>query len=319
MAEPQSESTPNATVPAPEAATPIPKEVFPSNEALSRSILVDNISPLATSATLEDFFNFCGTIEDLKLRKLPNGTQQSAIVFSDEPSRENALVMNRSSILDTQVTITPIPEGFNFYDDPPPPPPPAKGLFGGGFSAFGDLFNGVGSSIAAEVEKASKVIDQATDSGVLKQAKDQMTLVRQKTADFASDIDNKWKVRENVKNVTEISKERASNVANVVATSTSNLASQVDKNLHISENTTKLAQQARQNQTVNTGLKAVTGGFQTLLAQTGLQGQANQQNDQEQSPVTTESNAADTQQSEHTPNPSQTTASSTPAADQQTS
>lgn len=260
---------------------------YPPAEATSRAVLVRNISPLATSATLEDFFSFCGTIESHRLRRLstpsvsatsnPNnsngsGTQQAVVIFSDERARDNALVMDQSSIVDTLVEITRVPDGFDFNKDPTPPP---SGFFGSGFAAFGDLFAGVGSVVATEVGKASKAIDSATDTGVLKTAKDQMALARKRTTDFAADIDHKYHVRENIFNAAEAGKSHATTVASALATQTSNIATQVDRSLHISENTGKLSEKARENPTVNNGIRAVTGGFQTLLAQTGLQNNTN--------------------------------------------
>lgn len=260
---------------------------YPPVEAVSRAVLVRNISPLATSATLEDFFSFCGTIESHRIRKVStpsvsstsnlntssgSGTQQAIVVFSDERARDNALVMDQSSIVDTLVEIKRVPDGFDFNKDPAPPP---SGFFGSGFAAFGDLFAGVGSAVATEVEKASKAIDSATDTGVLKSAKDQMALARKRTTDFAADIDHKYHVRENIYNAAEAGKSHATAVASVLATQTSNIATQVDKSLHISENTEKISEKARENPTVNSGIRAVTGGFQNLLAQTGLQSNTN--------------------------------------------
>lgn len=270
------------------------RETFPPAAVLSRAVLVRNISPLATSATLEDFFSFCGTIESHRLRQLkPTSSssatpvQQAVVVFSDERARENALVMDKSSIVDTVVSITAVPPNFDFDDDPVPRASSTAsgtaagggggagqpfGFFGSGFSAVGDLFAGVGSAVANEMEKAGKVIEEATDSGVLKSAKDQMALASKRTKDFAADIDTKWHVRENVINAAEAGKAQASAVATVVASQTSNLATQVDRSLHITENTEKLAEKARENEAVNSGIRAVSGGFQTLLSQTGLQG-----------------------------------------------
>lgn len=256
-------------------ATENPSEQFPPADALPRAVLVRNVSPLATSATIEDFFSFCGPIETHRLRTLPGSSdaQQAVVIFSDERARDNALVMDQSSIVDRLVKITPVPNSFDFNEQPTQASASLQqptGFLGSGFSAFGDLFAGVGTVVAAEVEKASKVIDKATDTGVLKTAKDQMALARKRTTDFAADLDHKWHVRENVRSAAEVSKEQATAVASVVATSTSSLATQVDRSLHISENTGKLAEKARENPTVNSGIRAVTGGFQTLLAQTGL-------------------------------------------------
>lgn len=252
-----------------------PQGMFPPPEARPRAVLVDNISPLATPDALADFFSFCGTIEEHRLRQV-GGLQQAVVIFSDERARENALVMNQSSIVDTEVTITTIPDSFNFYDDPTTTAAGVQqgqgfGLFGASLPGFGDFFQGA----AAQVERASNALSQATDSGVLKSAKSQMGLVRKRTMDFANDLDSKWQVRENVKNVAEASTKHATAVASAVASSTSTLASQVDQNLQISQNTNMIAQRARQNQAVDSGIRAVQAGFNNLLAQTGLQAENN--------------------------------------------
>lgn len=266
------------------------REKFPPATALPRAVLVRNISPLATSATLEDFFSFCGTIESHRLRQLkPTSSstatpdQQAVVIFSDERARENALVMDKSCIVDTVVSITAVPPEFDFDVDPVSRSSGTGagagtaagqpfGFLGSGFSAVGDLFAGVGSAVASEMEKAGKAIDHVTDTGVLKSAKDQMALATKRTKDFAVDLDTKWHVRENVINVAEVGKAQASAVATVVASQTSSLATQVDRSLHITENTGKLAEKARENEAVNSGIRAVSGGFQNLLSQTGLQG-----------------------------------------------
>lgn len=249
-------------------------EKFPPTEALPRSVLVRNISPLATPATIEDFFSFCGSIESQRLQKSSgsSGTQIAVVIFSDELARDNALVMDQSSIVDTLVTITPVPYAFNLNEEQGSETSQTKpGLWGSGLSAFGDLFSGVGTAVAAEVGKASHAIDRATDVGVLRTAKDQVAYASRCTKDFATDLDNKWHVSENARNAASAGKTHATAVASVVATQTSNIVSQVDRNLHISENTGLLAERARENATVNSGIRAVTGSFQSILAQTGLQ------------------------------------------------
>lgn len=274
-------------------------ETFPTAETLPRAVLVRNISPLATSATLEDFFSFCGTIESHRLRPVqfaPNNSlidapaasssQQAVVIFSDERARENALVMDKSSIVDTIVTITEVPPAFDFYAQvsaharapaasaSAPSGGESFGFLGSGIAAFGDLFAGVGSAVAVEVGKAGKAIESSADTGVLKSAKDQMALATKRTKDFATDLDTKWHVRENVINAAEVGKAQASAVATVVRDQTTQIATQVDRSLHISENTEKIAEKARGNDTVNNGIRAFTGGFQNLLSQTGLQGNA---------------------------------------------
>lgn len=252
---------------------------YPSPEERSRAVLVQNISHVATSAAIEEFFSFCGPVVDHRLRTVPpskaggDPTLEAVVIFADDRVCEDALVMNESSIVDQPVSITRVPQDYDFNKPMPDGPPTAaaqpQGMFGG-FSAFGDLFAGVGSAVASEVGKAGKMLDSATESGVLKQAKDQVALATQRTRDFAVDLDDKWHVRNNILNAAEVGKAKASEVANVVATQTTSMATEVDNRLHITENTGKLAEKAREVPAVNQGVAAITGGFQTLMAQTGL-------------------------------------------------
>lgn len=252
---------------------------YPPPEARSRSVLVRNISHVATSAAIEEFFSFCGPVVDHRLRTVPpsepgtDPTLEAVVVFADDRVCEDALVMNESSIVDQPVSIVRVPDDFDFSKPPPDAAPAAaaqpQGIFGG-FAAFGDLFAGVGTAVAAEVDKAGKMIDSATDTGVLKQAKEQVALATQKTRDFAVDLDDKWHVRNNILNAAEVSKAKAAEVASAVATQTTTLATEVDNRLHITENTGKLADKAREVPAVSNGFTAISGGFQTLMAQTGL-------------------------------------------------
>lgn len=247
---------------------------YPPPDALDRAVLVRNISPAATSAAIEDFFSFCGAIQSHQLRSVqPIGSspksQEAVVIFLDSRARADALVMDSSSIVDQPVSITPIPDQYDFNAIPAPPAEP-QSFFSGGFSAFGDLFNGVGNAVAAEVDRAGKMIESATESGVLKTAKDQMALATKKTKDFATDIDEKWHVRDNIVTAAETSRQRATQVASVVAEQTISVAKQVDSSLHVSENTGKFVEKARENPTVNSGIQNIAGGFQQLLAQTGL-------------------------------------------------
>lgn len=180
--------------------------------------------------------------------------------------------MSESSIEDQPVIITPVPDNFDFNRAPNPPPVSNQSVLGGGFSAFGDLFSGVGSAVAAEMQKATKMIDNATETGVLKTAKDQMALAGQKTREFAVDLDDKWHVRNSLLNAAETGKAQATAVASAVANQTKNVAQQVDSTLQISEKTGQLAERARENETVNSGFRAFTGGIQNLMVQTGLSG-----------------------------------------------
>lgn len=259
---------------------------FPSVAALPRAVLVREISPMATKAAIEDCFSFCGPIEELRLRKLPaqagaRPTQQAILVFADELARADALKMDQSLIADAPVSILPVPDHFNFDADPVTSsavaglPAQPLALFGSGMSAFGDLFTGVGNAVAAEVSRASVAIDRATESGVLKSAKDQVTLAHRRTRDLAADIDSKWQVTNNVLNAAEAGRSGATAVASAVAKQTAEIASTVDNTLHITENTDRLTQTARSNPTVNSSFEAFTGGFNSLLAQTGLRANGN--------------------------------------------
>lgn len=253
---------------------------YPPPEARNRAVLVRNISRVATAAAIEEFFSFCGPVTSHRIRTVPPSapgaepTLEAVVIFADERVCADALVMDNSSIVDQPVKITRVPAGFNFAAPPDPPVQQQDPtFFSGGFSAFGDLFAGVGSAVAAEVDKAGKMIDNATETGVLKAAKDHVAMASQKTRDFAVDLDDKWHVRNNILNVAEVGKAKATEVATVVAEQTKTVAKEVDNRLHISENTGKLADRARENPTVNSGFMAFAGGWNSLLSQTGLAGQ----------------------------------------------
>lgn len=279
---------------------PAESTAYPPPDAVDRAVLVTNISPAATSAAIEDFFSFCGAIQSHKLRTIPasNGKhqmQEAVVIFVESRACSDALVMDKSSILDHPVSIAPIPESYDF-NRAPLAPSQEQNLFQSSFAAFGDLFAGVGTAVATEMDKAGKMLNSATDAGVLKSAKNQVALATQKTKEFAADVDGKWNVTNNIANVAATSRDRATQVASVVATQTMNAAQQVDRSLHISENTGKLAEKARENQAVNNGILAFTGGVQQLLAQTGL-GDANGQNN----PANSSQHNADSQQAESSP------------------
>lgn len=249
--------------------TPSPR--FPPQEALPRSVLVRNISPLATQAAVEDFFSFVCTIDVLRLRTVPantgeDSTQEAIVIFTESRAKADAIVMDKSTIVDQPVSITSVPNNFDFNVIPSP-----VSDQDGFFSAFGQLFSGVGTAVATEMQKAGKIIDNASDTGVFKTAKVQIAAAGQRTRDLASDIDGKWHVSDNVRNLAESSRTNAANFATTVATQTKSVAQQVDTSLQISEQTGKLAERALHNPTVNSGLSAISGGFQTLLTQTGFQ------------------------------------------------
>ena len=247
---------------------------YPPADSLDRAVLVRNISLAATPTAIEDFFSFCGAIQSHKMRTVQSvgnapRTQEAVVIFVDARARADALVMDSSSIVDQVVSITAVPEDYDF-NTLPSVSPQRQNFFESSFSAFGDLFSGVGAAVAAEVDRAGKMIESATESGVLKTAKDQVAMASMKTKSFATDLDQKWHVRDNIATAAETSRQKATEVASVVAEQTMNVAKQVDSSLQISEKTGKLAERARENQTVNTGLRNIKGGFEQLLAQTGL-------------------------------------------------
>lgn len=246
---------------------------FPPPEVLPRSVLVRNISPLATKAAIEDFFSFVCPIETLRLRTVrsPNSndtTQEAVVVFTEPRAKADAIVMDKSTIVDQPVTISAVPDNYDF--NALPTLTTQQTGFLGGFGGFSDLFAGVSSAVAAEVQKAGKFIDDATETGVLKTAKDQVAAAGQKTREIATDLDGRWQVSSNVRTFAESSKANAALVASTVASQTKSVAQKVDENLHLSEQTEKLAEQARQNTTLHKGISAITGGFNSLFSQTGL-------------------------------------------------
>lgn len=251
---------------------PPPSTPFPPPHARNRAVLVRNISHVATSAAIDEFFSFCGTVSDHRIRTIapiPPSTEptlEAVVIFSDERVRDDALVLSGSSIVDRPVTIDRLPPTYDFSRPLPPTPAASPGLF----AAFGDLFSGVGTAVAGELDKAGKVLDSATDVGVLKAAKDRVAATAARTREIAEELDDKWHVRNSVLNTVETGKARASEVATVVAQQTTKVATDLDTKLHISENTGKLADRARENNVVNNGLMAFAGGWQSLMNQTGL-------------------------------------------------
>ncbi|CAN8067764.1 unnamed protein product [Agarophyton chilense] len=256
---------------------------FPPPEALSRAVLVRNISPLATQAAIEDFFSFVCPIDTLRLRSIrsPNGvdsSQEAVVVFTEPRAKADAIVMDKSTIVDQAVAITAVPEDYDF-NVLPELTPNANAILPG-FSDIGGIFTGVSSVVAAEVQKAGKLIGDVTDTGVLKSAKEQVAAAGQRTRDFATDLDGKWQVTSNVRTFAESSKANAAFVASTVATQTKHVAQRVDDSLHLSEQTERLAESARQNTTLNDSFMALRGGFMNLFAQTGLSEQEAAQNPQ---------------------------------------
>lgn len=256
---------------------------FPPPEAKARAVLVTNISHLATPDAVADFFSFCGPIEAQKLRVVrpaaagADATFEAVVIFADEASRRTAIMMNDSSIVDQPVAIKAVPEGYVFApdDDLGPAghaaasaPVPAAGGWG-----FGGFFADVGTVVAAEYQKASQMIDSATDTGVLKTAKDQVAMAGRKTKEMAVDFDDKYHVRNTLLNAADVGKAQANAVASAVAEQTKTVAERVDGTLHISEKTGMIAEKALENQTVQSGYLAFTGGLHSLMAQTGLQSQ----------------------------------------------
>ncbi len=247
--------------------------IYPSPETRDRAVLVQNISHAATGAAIDDFFSFCGTIESKKIRTMPpkssgaNPTLEAVVIFTDEGARRTALMMNDSIIVDQPVAISAVPATYDFNAAVEDTSAGQGGLFGG----FGGFFAGVSSTLSTEYKKAAQMLDQATETGVLKAAKDQVVAVQQKTMEIANEIDDRYHVKNTILNAAENGKQQATFVANTVATQTRNVATTVDESLHISEKTTMLADKAMENETVKTGYRTITDGFQSLMNQAGLQ------------------------------------------------
>lgn len=263
---------------------------YPPADALARAVLVRGIPHLADEAAVDEFFSFCGDIESKRMATVPpssagqSPTLEAVVVFADEASRRTALLMNESSILDKPVSITAVPDGFVIgASDAASPADRADASsasaapFGGFFAGMGQLFSGVGSTVNAEVQKAATMLDEASQTGVLKTAKDQAVLARKKTAELVTQVDEQFHVQQRVGAVAGVVSEQTKTVASVVAEQSKSIATQVDSTLHISENTKMLHDKAMQNPTVNSGVQSMKSGFDSLLTTTGLQQQNGQQ------------------------------------------
>lgn len=246
--------------------------VYPSPEARGRAVLVQNISPSATAAAIDDFFSFCGTMESKKLRTIPPGsfggtpTLEAVVVFTDESARRTALMMNDSIVVDKPVSIVAVPAGFDFNVPVEAAAPAGAGLFG--------FLSEVAATVGTECKKAVSALDEATETGVLKAAKEQVVAVQQKAGQIANDIDDRYHVKNTILNVAENGKAQASMVAGAVATQTRSVATSVDQSLHLSEKTGILANQVAENETVKTAQRTISDGFQTLLSTAGLSEEA---------------------------------------------
>lgn len=246
-------------------------QVYPPAAARGRSVLVRNISHAATGAAIDDFFSFCGAIESKQVRTVPphggggNPTLEAVVVFADEAARHTALMMNDSVIVDQPVTIVAVPTGYDFNSDSASSgggvamAPSAAGLMG----ELGGFFSSFTSSVSEEWKKATRAIDVATESGVLRQAKDGAREFQARTMELASELDDRYHVRNTLLNAAETTK----STANVLIEQTRNVATQVDSQYHISEKTTQFADKAMENPTVRNAQRSIA----SLLSQVGLE------------------------------------------------
>lgn len=270
-------------------------EPFPAPDARARAVLVRNIPRLADMAAVEEFFSFCGEIESKRLSTVPpadsgaEATLEAVVVFKDNASCRTALLMTGSTILDTPVTISTVPDDYTSPDSSTPaadtdpsmtdestgPGGPtssqASGMpFGGVMADFGGFFAGVGSALTGEMARAGAMIDAATENGVLKTAKDQAALARNKTAELIQSVDAQYGVGERAGAVAGAVTTQTRNVVGVVTEQSKMVASQVDETLHVSQHAKAIQSKAMENEAVATAAKSLKDGFDNLLNQTGL-------------------------------------------------
>lgn len=244
---------------------------YPPAEARGRAVLVQNITHAATGASIDDFFSFCGAIESKRLRAVQptrgaaHPTLEAVVVFADDAARNTALMMNDSIIVDQPVSIVAVPPGYNF--NAVVAAPRANAGAGGMLGDLGGFFSSFSSTVATECKRAAQMLDSATETGVLRQAKDGVNGMQQRTLAFASDIDDRYHVRNTLLNAAESSKSIATNLVEQTRTA----AKSVDESLHITEKTNELTTKAMENETVRSAHRSITTGFQTLLSQTGIQ------------------------------------------------
>lgn len=251
-------------------------EVYPPADAYNRAVLVRNITAAATGAAIDDFFSFCGAIESKKVRTIPPARGASApsleavVIFADDAARNTALMMNDSIIVDQPVTIVSIPSGYNFNASVSSPRAGNDGTGdANGNNMLGDIggfFSAFTSTVSSEWSKAAGAIDRATETGVLRTAKDSMRDAQARTMEIASEIDDRYHVKNTLLNAAEAGK----STANALVEQTRSIASQVDSTYHISEKTTEVLE----NPAVKNAQRSITTGFQAVLQTAGLEPQA---------------------------------------------
>lgn len=238
-----------AAQPASAVAPAAPGDSFPPPSALSRSVLVRNVPVSASSSTIDEFFSFCGDIAEQRMA--PSGDRKSLdaiVVFTDDSSRRTALLMDASSILDATVSIGPVPDGFALGSAAAPPPAAAAGMFGGIFAA-----------LTGEMEKAGAMFDQATESGVLKTARESVVEAGQQAGAFVKGIDAEYQVTE-----------KTTAFAGVATEKTKGVLGEIDEKLHVGEVVQGLRNKAMENPAVSSGVEGIRSGIDSLLSQTGL-------------------------------------------------
>ena len=247
-------------------------EPYPSEEARNRAVLVRNITHAATGTAIDDFFSFCGAIESKRVRTVaPVGgaahpTLEAVVVFADDAARNTALMMNDSIIVDQPVTIVAVPHHYDFNATVAPPEVPRNtsngimGDLGGFFSAFTSTMN-----------QAVRVMDEATNTGMLREAKDGMRSLHIKTMEVASEIDDRYHVKNTLLNAAEAGKTTAASLIQ----QTKSVASQVDNQYQISSKTSQTIDKALENPTVKNAQRSIKSGFDSILHTAGIDNSPN--------------------------------------------
>ena len=247
-------------------------EPYPSEDARNRAVLVRNITHAATGTAIDDFFSFCGAIESKRVRTVApaagaaHPTLEAVVVFADDAARNTALMMNDSIIVDQPVTIVAIPHHYDFNASIAPPAVPrntGNGLFGD----LGGLFN----AFTSTMNQAVRVMDEATNTGMLREAKDGMRSLHIKTMEVASEIDDRYHVKNTLLNAAEAGKTTAASLIQQTKT----VASQVDNQYQISSKTSQTIDKALENPTVKSAHRSIKSGFDSILHSAGIDNSPN--------------------------------------------
>lgn len=278
---------------------------FPPKGSAPRSVLVTNISTRASETTIEEFFSFCGSISDKRIKLIPPTststtgadapTLEAFVIFETESARQSALLLDGSTILDQRVSIVPGSESWREKSDPPHTngltpgsqdgarqeglfsflPAPAAGALSATAAGLGGLFGDMGHVLGEEAQKAGNAWKESNDHGVLKKVRDQATAATEKTKEAASGIDQRFGVKDKVLTAASVGKTKAQEVAEVVTTHTKSVATTVDAKLHVSDKATQIASKAMENDMVANGYNSIVQGWSTLWKKTESDAVAN--------------------------------------------